>query len=110
MTKDGLREKRELERLERVGGLRREDEGSRLGRLLGERVERHDNARVVVNKSAIEVSKAEEGLHVLDGCGCRPSGDGLELAGMHLDAVGAEQVAQVLHLGLVKRALARVGE
>ena len=99
-----------LQRMERVSSIVREDEGSRRPILASESIEGGDDAGIPVDKTPVRVSETEKRLDILDGRRWGPVGDGVELVRVHLDALSAEQEAEVLHLGLVEGALLRIGE
>src|SRR6516164_7230460 len=78
--------------------------------LLEESRERRDHLGVTPNEAAVKVGKAEEDLEVVHRGRLRPIENSRDFLGIHLDAVGRDDVAEVLHLVLMERTLLWFGE
>ena len=64
----------------------------------------------MVDKAPVKVCKPEEGLDVLNQLRSRPVRDCRELAGAHLDAIGAKPEAEIFDFRPVELALLRISE
>ena len=77
---------------------------------LEKRGERRTRARELGNETAVEVGKAEESLKLLDRRRLRPVKDGLDLAVVHLHAVGRDDEAEEFAMVAIKLALFSLDE
>jgi hypothetical protein len=68
------------------------------------------NFRIMINKAAVKIGKAQERLDILDRTRFRPISDRVEFLGIHFDTVGANNITEVSNLGLVELAFLRVSE
>ena len=101
MVKDGRGSESLLESLESTHAVWGEIPRSGL---LGQSSERDRDLRVIVDKSTIEIGEAEEGLDVSNIPRLGPREDRLDLLGVHADAVGADDIAEIFDAGRVELA------
>src|SRR6516165_8189134 len=78
--------------------------------LLEESRERRDDVGVALDEAAVEVGEAEENLEVVHRGRLWPIENGRDFLGIHLDAGGRDDVAEILDLVLMERALLWFGE
>jgi hypothetical protein len=70
--------------------------------------QRKSQTRIFINESTVEIGETKKRLQLLYRSGDWPQGNGVELLGVHLDTISANDETQVLYLGLVKKTLLSV--